>query len=80
MSLRHVTVYVARDCSLCRPALDVVRAARAELPFELTIVDVTGDADLERAYRERLPAVEIDGSVAFTYFVEPDALRAALRG
>jgi Glutaredoxin-like domain (DUF836) len=57
-----------------------VRAAQAELPFELTIVDVTGDADLERAYRERLPAVEIDGSVAFTYFVEPDALRAALRG
>jgi hypothetical protein len=29
-------------------------------------------------YRERLPVVEIDGRVAFTYFVGPDALRAAL--
>jgi hypothetical protein len=75
-----VTVYVARDCSLCGPALEVVRDAQAELAFELTVVDITGDDELERAYRERLPAVEIDGRVAFTYFVEPDALRVALHG
>jgi len=29
-------------------------------------------------YRELLPVVEIDGQRAFTYFVEPDALRARL--
>jgi len=28
--------------------------------------------------RELLPVVEIDGQRAFTYFVEPDALRARL--
>jgi Glutaredoxin-like domain (DUF836) len=72
-------VYIARDCSLCGPALEVVRGAQAELSFELTVVDVTGDDELERAYRERLPVVEIDGRDAFTYFVEPDALRRALR-
>ena len=62
------------------PAVEIVRAAQADLEFELTVVDITGDDELERAYRERLPAVEIDGRVAFTYFVEPDAFRAALRG
>jgi glutaredoxin len=76
----RVTVYVARDCSLCAPALEVVRGARAEVAFELTIVDITGHDELERRYRERLPAVEIDGRVAFTYFVEPDTFRAALLG
>jgi hypothetical protein len=76
----RVTVYVARDCSLCGPALEIVRSAQADLAFELTVVDITGDDELERGYRERLPAVEIDGRVAFTYFVEPDTFRAALLG
>jgi hypothetical protein len=77
---RRVRVYVARDCSLCAPALEIVRGAQAELAFELTVVDITGDDELERAYRERLPAVEIDGRVAFTYFVQPAAFRSALHG
>jgi hypothetical protein len=52
-----------------------VRAARDELGFELEEVDIGGDAELEARYREWLPVVEIDGERAFTYFVEPDALR-----
>ena len=75
---RQVVVYVARDCSLCAPALEIVRGAQSELAFELTVVDITGDDELERSYRERVPAVEIDGRIAFTYFVEPESLRAAL--
>ena len=77
--MRHVTVYVARDCSLCAPALEIVREARAEVPFALEVVDVAGDEALERTYRERLPVVEIDGRVAFTYFVDADAFRLQLR-
>ncbi len=52
---------------------------RAEVPFALEEVDITGDPDLERRYRERIPVVEIDGEEAFTYFVHPDALRRRLR-
>ena len=53
----------------------MVRAAREELGFELEEVDIAGDPDLEASYRELLPVVEIDGERAFTYFVQPDALR-----
>ena len=56
-----------------------MRAARAELAFELEVVDIGGHAELERRYREHLPVVEIDGERAFTYFVEPEALAARLR-
>jgi len=52
-----------------------VKAAREELGFELTEVDIGGDPELEGEYREWLPVVEIDGARAFTYFVQPDALR-----
>jgi glutaredoxin len=77
---RRVTIYVARECSLCGPALDVVRAAQAELGFELRTVDITDDAELERTYREHIPVVEIDGEQAFTHFVDPIGLRATLGG
>ena len=42
-------------------------------------VDIGGDADLEAGYRESIPVVEIDGERAFTFFVQPDALRRRLK-
>ena len=41
-------------------------------------MEIDGDPALEAAYREHVPVVEIDGQRAFTYFVEPDALRRRL--
>jgi glutaredoxin-like protein DUF836 len=55
-----------------------VEAVRAEQPFELEEVDITGNPALEARYREWLPVLEIDGERAFTYFVYPDALRKRL--
>ena len=59
-------------------ALEVVEEVRQELDFELEVVDIGGDPDLEARYRQLLPAVEIDGALAFTYFVDPASLRARL--
>jgi Glutaredoxin-like domain (DUF836) len=56
----------------------VVESVRAELTFDLEEVDISGDADLEARYRELLPVLELDGEQAFTYFVQPDALRRKL--
>jgi hypothetical protein len=56
----------------------VVQGAQDELGFELALVEIDGDPALESRYRERIPVVEIDGVAAFTYFVDPDALRARL--
>ncbi len=77
---RRVTVYHAANCSLCARAIEVVSKVRAELGFELDLIDIGGDAALEARYRALLPVVEIDGGEAFTYFVDPDALRARLAG
>jgi glutaredoxin len=73
--VRHVTLYHAPDCTLCTRALEVVEAVRAEVGFELELVDVSGRAELEERYRELLPVVEVDGAQAFTYFVDAEALR-----
>ena len=42
-------------------------------------VEITGVPDLEAAYRESIPVVEIDGERAFTFFVQPEALRQRLK-
>jgi glutaredoxin len=77
-SLPRVTVYHAADCSLCERAVEVVTELRAELGFELELVDIGSDGELEARYRELLPVVEVDGEQAFTYFVDPAALRERL--
>ena len=73
-----VRIYHAEGCHLCDTARGMLERVRAEVPFELVAVDITGDEELERAYRERIPVVEVDGVEAFTYFVHPDALRRRL--
>jgi len=69
-------VYHAQACHLCEPALEIVQEVHREVGFELELVDITGDAELESRYRELIPVVEIDGERAFTYHVLSDALRA----
>jgi hypothetical protein len=56
----------------------VLEDVRRDVPFELDEVDVGGDPELERRYRERIPVVAIDGEEAFTYYVHPAALRRRL--
>jgi hypothetical protein len=73
-----VTLYHAQGCHLCERARAQLVDLRDELAFELREVDIGGDADLEAAYREFLPVVEVDGQRVFTYYVHPDALRRRL--
>jgi glutaredoxin len=74
-----VTVYHAAGCHLCERAVEVVESVRLEHPFELELVDIGDDPELEARYRERIPVVEIDGEPAFTFFVTPEALAARVR-
>jgi hypothetical protein len=77
--VRRVVLYHAQGCHLCEIALEVVLEVQSEEPFELELVDIGGVPELESAYRERIPVVEIDGVDAFTYHVFHDALLARLR-
>ena len=73
-----VTVYHAEGCHLCGPAIVTVDDVCRDLSLEAVHVDVTGRADLEARYRPSLPVVEIDGVVAFKFFVDEHDLRVRL--
>ena len=76
--IRRVTLFAAEGCHLCEAARRSIETVRADVEFEFEEVDIGGDSELEVRYREWLPVVEIDGEQAFTYFVQPDALRRRL--
>jgi glutaredoxin len=76
--MHRVSLYHAQGCHLCESAQRVLARVRDEVPFELEQIDITGDPELERRYRERIPVVAVDGEEAFTYFVHPDGLRRRL--
>jgi glutaredoxin len=71
----RVVLYHSPDCHLCERARDVL--VESGEPFDE--VDITGDPELELAYREWLPVVEIDGERAFVYFVDAHALKRRLK-
>ena len=72
----RVAVYVAQGCHLCEAAVEAVRDVCGKGGY--TTIDIAADPALERAYRERIPVVAIDGVDRFTYFVPPEGLREAL--
>jgi hypothetical protein len=77
---RTVRVYHADGCHLCESAIGAIQRVRSEIEPqpELELLDITGDPELERRYRARIPVVEIDGVEAFVYFVHPEVLRRKL--
>jgi glutaredoxin len=72
----RLTLYVARDCHLCDLARADLERLRPELGFEVEEVDITGVPELEGAYREWIPVVELEGERISVYRVEPAELRA----
>ena len=72
----RLRLYVARDCHLCELARADLARLQPELGFEVEEVDITGVPELERAYREWIPVIELEGERICVYRVEPSALRA----
>ena len=73
-----VTLYGRPGCHLCDVAREVLERMRAEAPFALREVDITGDDELHRRYLERIPVICLDGEELFDFHVDEQALRRRL--
>jgi glutaredoxin len=76
--MTRVTLYGKPGCCLCDEAHAVVVAARERYEFDLEEVDITRDPALERAYRERIPVLAIDGVEALELVIEAPELEERL--
>jgi glutaredoxin len=74
-----VTLYGRRDCHLCDEARGrLVELRDSGADFELREVDIDADESLRARYLERVPVVEIEGSVVSELALDVDAVRARL--
>jgi len=70
--MRRICFYTRKDCCLCDEALAALDRVRAQLPFELEILDLDRDASADKlaAYNHEVPVVELDGRKVMKYRVD----------
>lgn len=71
----ELVVYTAHGCCLCDDARAVLDRLAPDLGIDVTWVHIDGDADLEAAWREQIPAGVLDGRKVFKYTVDERLLR-----
>ena len=76
--MRTIVLYGRDGCCLCDVAKELLARERETRGFDLVEVDITGDEELEAAYREQIPVVFVDGRKAFKYHVDVAELHRRL--
>jgi glutaredoxin len=74
-----VVIYSRVNCHLCEEAEKSVREVLVEIHFDLEVIDINGDQDLEKLYSEEVPVITINGDVHDYYKVDKQRLLKALR-
>ncbi len=79
MSATHEVTMLGRPgCHLCDDARAELAPILAESGATLTEINIDEDDALLRAHLERIPVILVDGVEICTFFVDEQALRAAL--
>jgi glutaredoxin len=76
----RVTLIGKPGCHLCEDARAVIEAVTAELGVGFVELDITTDPELYTQWWEQIPVTLVDGVQHDFWRVDPDRLRAALRG
>jgi len=58
----QVVIYSRVSCHLCQEAEKNVREVLTVIPFELEVIYIDGDQELERLYGEEVPVTLINGA------------------
>ena len=73
-----VTVYSRHGCHLCENAVNTLEGMREELAFEIEVIYIDGDPELEKLYGHEVPVIHINGEHHDFYKVDPERFRTSL--
>ena len=74
----RVTLYTRPGCHLCDDMKETLRRVGRRQAFELTEVDISGDAALERQYGRDIPVLLINGVEAARHRIDEAELTERL--
>ena len=73
-----VVIYSRTKCHLCEDAEKNVREVLVEIPFNLEVIYIDGDQELERLYGEEVPVTLINGAKHDYFRVEKKRFSEAI--
>ena len=73
-----VTVYSRHGCHLCEDAVKTLEGMREELAFEIEIIYIDGNPELEKLYGNEVPVIHINGEPHDFYRIDPERFRTSL--
>ena len=73
-----VTVYSRHGCHLCEDAVKTLEGMREELAFEIEIIYIDGNSELEKLYGNQVPVIHINGEHHDFYRIDPERFRTSL--
>ena len=73
-----VTVYSRHGCHLCEDAVNTLETMREELAFEIEIIYIDGNPELEKLYGHEVPVIHINGEHHDFYKVDLERFRTSL--
>ena len=73
-----VTIYSSHGCHLCEDAVKILEGLQPELDFEIEIIYIDGNPELEKLYGEQIPVIHIDGKHHDFWRVDPERFRSSL--
>jgi hypothetical protein len=73
----HWTVYSRPDCGLCDELIDELAGLLGPAD-RVTVVDISGDPELERRYGQRVPVLLADGEFVCAWRLDPERVRGLL--
>lgn len=74
----RVVVLVRDGCHLCDDAQETIEAVCRDLSVSWLAVPVDDNPTLRARYTDHVPVTFVDGEQFAMWFLDPDALRAAL--
>lgn len=74
----RLVLYSRAYCHLCHDMLAQLQALQGEFRFNLEVVDVDADPELERRYNELVPLLMHEAMELARWRLDPGALRAYL--
>jgi glutaredoxin len=78
-SLPQVKFYTKTGCHLCEEARDLLDDIAAQVPFDLTEIDIRGDLTVFAEYRYRIPVISINTKIVAEGRIEYEDLASAFQ-
>ncbi len=73
-----ITIYSRHGCHLCEDAERTLEDLKSELQFEIEVIYIDGDDNLEKLYGHEVPVIHIDGEHHDFYKVDPIRFKSSL--